>query len=83
MGVQKNIAALKANTESITENLKKLILEEQQTRELALGTLNLLGVGCGGSGSEVAELIPPARLKFHDFRYVSIGDIHCLDVTSE
>ena len=42
MGVQKNIAALKANTESITENLKKLILEEQQTRELALGTLNLL-----------------------------------------
>ncbi len=42
MGVQKNIAALKANTESITENLKKLILEEQQTRELALGTLKLL-----------------------------------------
>ena len=42
MGVQKNIAALKANTESLTENLKKLILEEQQTRELALGTLKLL-----------------------------------------
>ena len=42
MGVQKNIAVLKANTESITENLKKLILEEQQTRELALGTLKLL-----------------------------------------
>jgi len=42
MGVQKNISALKTNTESITENLKKLILEEQQTRALAVGTLNLL-----------------------------------------
>ena len=42
MGVQKNIASLKVNTEALTENLKKLILEEQQTRELAVGTLNLL-----------------------------------------
>ena len=37
MGVQKNIASLKVNTEALTENLKKLILEEQQTRELAVG----------------------------------------------
>ena len=42
MGVQKNIASLKAQTESIKENLKKLILEEQKTRELAVGTLKLL-----------------------------------------
>jgi hypothetical protein len=42
MGVQKNIASLKVNTEALTENLKKLILEEQQTRELAVGTLRLL-----------------------------------------
>lgn len=42
MGVQKNIASLKVNAEALTENLKKLILEEQQTRELAVGTLNLL-----------------------------------------
>jgi hypothetical protein len=42
MGVQKNIASLKAQTESIKENLKKLILEEQQTRDLAVGTLKLL-----------------------------------------
>ena len=42
MGVQKNIASLKANTETLTENLKKVILEEQQTRELAIGTLELL-----------------------------------------
>ena len=42
MGVQKNISSLKVNTEALTENLKKLILEEQQTRELAVGTLNLL-----------------------------------------
>ena len=39
MGVQKNIASLKVNTEEITDNLKKLILEEQKTRELAVGTL--------------------------------------------
>jgi|TARA_R110002050_G_scaffold82020_4_gene175648 hypothetical protein len=42
MGVQKNIASLKVNTETLTENLKKVILEEQQTRELAIGTLELL-----------------------------------------
>lgn len=42
MGVQKNISSLKVNTEALTENLKKLILEEQQTRELAVGTLRLL-----------------------------------------
>ena len=42
MGVQKIIASLIVNTEALTENLKKLILEEQQTRELAVGTLNLL-----------------------------------------
>lgn len=42
MGVQKNIASLKAQTESIKENLKKLILEEQKTRELAVGTLKLV-----------------------------------------
>tara|TARA_R110001606_G_scaffold149845_1_gene289856 strand:- start:694 stop:888 length:195 start_codon:yes stop_codon:yes gene_type:complete len=42
MGVQKNIASLKVNTEEITDNLKKLILEEQKTRELAVGTLELL-----------------------------------------
>ena len=47
MGVQKNIASLKVNTEALTENLKKLILEEQQTRELAVGTLNLIKLMAG------------------------------------
>ncbi len=42
MGVQKNIGLLKAKNEQLTENLKKLILEEQQTRELAIGCLELL-----------------------------------------
>tara|TARA_R110000787_G_scaffold245717_1_gene351539 strand:- start:728 stop:922 length:195 start_codon:yes stop_codon:yes gene_type:complete len=42
MGVQKNIASLKVNTETLTENLKKVILEEQKTRELAIGTLELV-----------------------------------------
>jgi len=42
MGVQKNIGLLKAKTEEVTENLKKLILEEHRTRELAIGTLELL-----------------------------------------
>ena len=42
MGVQKNISLLKSRSEDVTENLKKLILEEQQTRELAIGTLELV-----------------------------------------
>jgi len=42
MGVQKNIASLKVNTEALTENLKKLILEEQQTRDMVLGALQLI-----------------------------------------
>jgi hypothetical protein len=42
MGVQKNISLLKSRSEDVTENLKKLILEEKQTRELAIGTLELL-----------------------------------------
>jgi hypothetical protein len=42
MGVQKNISLLKSRSEDVTENLKKLILEEKKTRELAIGTLELL-----------------------------------------
>jgi len=42
MGVQKNISLLKSRSQDITDNLKKLILEEQQTRELAIGTLELV-----------------------------------------
>jgi len=42
MGVQKNIGLLKAKNEQLTENLKLLIKEEQQTRELAIGCLELL-----------------------------------------
>tara|TARA_R110002153_G_scaffold62659_2_gene168527 strand:+ start:499 stop:693 length:195 start_codon:yes stop_codon:yes gene_type:complete len=42
MGVQKNISLLKSRNQDVTENLKKLILEEKQTRELAIGTLELL-----------------------------------------
>lgn len=42
MGVQKNISLLKSRSEDVTENLKKLILEEKQTRELAIGTLELV-----------------------------------------
>ena len=42
MGVQKNIGRLKAKTESLTENLQKLILEEKQTRDLVLGALQIL-----------------------------------------
>jgi len=42
MGVQKNIGLLKAKNEQLTENLKKLILEEHKTRELVIGTLEIL-----------------------------------------
>jgi|TARA_R110002110_G_scaffold62002_1_gene173521 fibrillarin-like rRNA methylase len=42
MGVQKNISLLKSRSEDVTENLKKLILEEKKTRELAIGTLELV-----------------------------------------
>jgi len=42
MGVRKNISLLKSRSEDVTENLKKLILEEKQTRELAIGTLELV-----------------------------------------
>jgi hypothetical protein len=42
MGVQKNVGLLKAKNEQLTENLKLLIKEEQQTRELAIGCLELL-----------------------------------------
>jgi len=42
MGVQKNIGRLKSKTESLTENLQKLILEEKQTRDLVLGALQIL-----------------------------------------
>ena len=42
MGVQKNIGILKAKVETLTENLKKLILEEKQTRDMALGALQIL-----------------------------------------
>ena len=42
MGVQKNISLLKSRNQDVTENLKKLILEEKQTRELAIGTLELV-----------------------------------------
>lgn len=42
MGVQKNVGLLKAKNEQLTENLKLLIKEEQQTRELAVGCLELL-----------------------------------------
>jgi len=42
MGVQKNVGLLKAKNEQVTENLKMLIIEEQKTRELAIGCLELL-----------------------------------------
>lgn len=42
MGLQKNVGLLKAKNEQVTENLKKLILEEKKTRELAIGCLELL-----------------------------------------
>ena len=42
MGVQKNISLLKCRNQDVTENLKKLILEEKKTRELAIGTLELV-----------------------------------------
>jgi|TARA_R110000787_G_scaffold29544_2_gene80007 peptidyl-tRNA hydrolase len=42
MGVQKNIALLKIKNDAVTDNLKKLILEEQKTRELAVGSLEVL-----------------------------------------
>lgn len=42
MGVQKNVGLLKAKNEQLTENLKMLIMEEQKTRELAIGCLELL-----------------------------------------
>ena len=42
MGVQNNVGLLKAKNEQLTENLKLLIKEEQQTRELAIGCLELL-----------------------------------------
>ena len=42
MGLQKNVGLLKAKNDQVTENLKKLILEEQKTRELAIGCLELL-----------------------------------------
>ena len=42
MGVQKNIGLLKAKNEEVVENLKAVIRDEHQTRELAVGTLELL-----------------------------------------
>jgi coenzyme F420-reducing hydrogenase delta subunit len=36
MGVQKNIVKLKNKVELITQNLQRLILEEQQTRKLLI-----------------------------------------------
>jgi type II secretory pathway predicted ATPase ExeA len=42
MGLQKNVGLLKAKNEQVTENLKKLILEEKKTRELVIGCLELL-----------------------------------------
>tara|TARA_R100000664_G_scaffold8640_1_gene14216 strand:- start:3192 stop:3395 length:204 start_codon:yes stop_codon:yes gene_type:complete len=42
MGVQKNIARLNAKVEALTKNLQTLILEEKQTRDMVLGTLQIL-----------------------------------------
>ena len=42
MGVQKNVGLLKVKNEQVTENLKMLIIEEQKTRELVVGCLELL-----------------------------------------
>tara|TARA_R100001530_G_scaffold34531_1_gene27012 strand:- start:9067 stop:9267 length:201 start_codon:yes stop_codon:yes gene_type:complete len=42
MGVQKNIGRLKAQNQVLLENLKKLIIQENDTRELAIGTLEIL-----------------------------------------
>lgn len=42
MGVQKNIGLLKSKNDQVTENLKMLIIEEQKTRELVVGCLELL-----------------------------------------
>lgn len=42
MGLQKNVGILKAKNDQVTDNLKKLIIEEQKTRELAIGCLELL-----------------------------------------
>tara|TARA_R110000803_G_scaffold31913_1_gene70683 strand:+ start:293 stop:493 length:201 start_codon:yes stop_codon:yes gene_type:complete len=42
MGLQKNVGLLKAKNDQVTENLKMLIIEEQKTRELAIGCLELL-----------------------------------------
>ena len=42
MGLQKNVGILKAKNDQVTDNLKKLIIEEQKTRELANGCLQLL-----------------------------------------
>ena len=42
MGVQKNIALLKAKADALTTNLQKLILEEKQTRDMVLGCLQIL-----------------------------------------
>tara|TARA_R110000744_G_scaffold16434_4_gene45257 strand:+ start:3834 stop:4043 length:210 start_codon:yes stop_codon:yes gene_type:complete len=42
MGLQKNVGILKAKNDQVTDNLKKLILEEQKTRELVIGCLELL-----------------------------------------
>tara|TARA_R110000796_G_scaffold24257_6_gene69224 strand:- start:400 stop:624 length:225 start_codon:yes stop_codon:yes gene_type:complete len=42
MGVQKNIGLLKAKNEEVIENLKAVIRDEYQTREIAIGTLELL-----------------------------------------
>jgi len=42
MGLQKNVGILKAKNDQVTENLKMLIVEEQKTRELVIGCLELL-----------------------------------------
>tara|TARA_R100001129_G_C5207929_1_gene215809 strand:- start:433 stop:630 length:198 start_codon:yes stop_codon:yes gene_type:complete len=44
MGVQKNIAKLKVKVDLITQNLQRLILEEQQTRKLLINVAEILKV---------------------------------------
>ena len=42
MGVQKNIAKLNHKVEIITQNLQRLILEEQQTRKLLIEVAEII-----------------------------------------
>tara|TARA_R110000764_G_scaffold64691_1_gene135988 strand:+ start:24 stop:248 length:225 start_codon:yes stop_codon:yes gene_type:complete len=68
MGVQKNIGILKAKNEQVVENLKAVIRDECQTRELAVGTLELLKLMPGYD--EALEMLRKKSEQKEDLEFV-------------